>query len=78
MKAFERTLCNAESMSHSFVPVGSRSDSLSLSAVATYPPSDSICDFDQGLCGWTHDRNAPLLWTLHSHGGESQSEEVPA
>ncbi|KAF3857212.1 hypothetical protein F7725_009071 [Dissostichus mawsoni] len=35
--------------------------------VATYPPSDSICDFDQGLCGWTHDPNAPLLWTLHRH-----------
>ncbi|XP_049426202.1 neuropilin-2a isoform X2 [Epinephelus fuscoguttatus] len=30
-------------------------------------PSDSLCDFDHGLCGWTHDPNAPLLWSLHSH-----------
>ncbi|XP_041637564.1 neuropilin-2a isoform X1 [Cheilinus undulatus] len=34
---------------------------------ATAPPSDSVCDFDHGLCGWTHDPNAPLLWSLHSH-----------
>ncbi|XP_070850255.1 neuropilin-2a isoform X2 [Chaetodon trifascialis] len=34
---------------------------------ATSPPSDSVCDFDHGLCGWTHDPNAPLLWSLHSH-----------
>uniref|UniRef100_A0A3B4VGH3 Neuropilin n=1 Tax=Seriola dumerili TaxID=41447 RepID=A0A3B4VGH3_SERDU len=35
---------------------------------ATSPLSDSVCDFDHGLCGWTHDRNAPLFWVLHSHG----------
>ncbi|XP_044043348.1 neuropilin-2a isoform X1 [Siniperca chuatsi] len=35
--------------------------------VATAPPSDSVCDFDHDLCGWTHDPNAPLLWSLHSH-----------
>ncbi|XP_038574885.1 neuropilin-2a isoform X2 [Micropterus salmoides] len=35
--------------------------------VATSPPSDSVCDFDHGLCGWTHDPIAPLLWSLHSH-----------
>ncbi|XP_051284188.1 neuropilin-2a isoform X1 [Dicentrarchus labrax] len=35
--------------------------------VATSPPSDSVCDFDHGLCGWTHDPNAPLLWSLHSN-----------
>ncbi|XP_029941797.1 neuropilin-2-like isoform X2 [Salarias fasciatus] len=34
---------------------------------ATAPPSDSACDFDRDLCGWTHDPNAPLLWSLHSH-----------
>uniref|UniRef100_A0A8D2ZZT1 Neuropilin n=1 Tax=Scophthalmus maximus TaxID=52904 RepID=A0A8D2ZZT1_SCOMX len=34
---------------------------------ATSPPSDSSCDFDRGLCGWTHDPNAPLFWSLHSH-----------
>ncbi|XP_030604701.1 neuropilin-2a isoform X2 [Archocentrus centrarchus] len=36
-------------------------------AVATSPPSDAVCDFDHGLCGWTHDPNAPLLWSLHSN-----------
>nr|XP_020447797.1 neuropilin-2 [Monopterus albus] len=35
--------------------------------VVTSPPSDSVCDFDHGLCGWTHDPNAPLFWSLHSH-----------
>ncbi|XP_075951169.1 neuropilin-2a isoform X3 [Anarhichas minor] len=35
--------------------------------VATSSSSDSVCDFDHGLCGWTHDPNAPLLWSLHSH-----------
>uniref|UniRef100_A0A3Q3JB60 Neuropilin n=1 Tax=Monopterus albus TaxID=43700 RepID=A0A3Q3JB60_MONAL len=30
--------------------------------------TDSVCDFDHGLCGWTHDPNAPLFWSLHSHG----------
>lgn len=34
---------------------------------STSPPSDSVCDFDHGLCGWTHDPNAPLFWSLHSH-----------
>uniref|UniRef100_A0A8D2ZZX2 Neuropilin n=1 Tax=Scophthalmus maximus TaxID=52904 RepID=A0A8D2ZZX2_SCOMX len=36
--------------------------------ISTSPPSDSSCDFDRGLCGWTHDPNAPLFWSLHSHG----------
>lgn len=35
--------------------------------VTTSAPSDSVCDFDHGLCGWMHDPNAPLLWSLHSH-----------
>uniref|UniRef100_A0A8C4H7J5 Neuropilin n=1 Tax=Dicentrarchus labrax TaxID=13489 RepID=A0A8C4H7J5_DICLA len=43
------------------------SSPLSTSTVATSPPSDSVCDFDHGLCGWTHDPNAPLLWSLHSN-----------
>ncbi|XP_062237106.1 LOW QUALITY PROTEIN: neuropilin-2a [Platichthys flesus] len=34
---------------------------------ATSSSSDSVCDFDHGLCGWTHDPNAPLFWSLHSH-----------
>ncbi|KAM3585026.1 uncharacterized protein V6R79_005423 [Siganus canaliculatus] len=35
--------------------------------VATTPPSDGACDFDHGLCGWTHDLSAPLHWSLHSN-----------
>ncbi|CAI5638038.1 unnamed protein product [Oreochromis niloticus] len=34
---------------------------------ATSSPSDTVCEFDHGLCGWTHDPNAPLLWSLHSN-----------
>ncbi|XP_071380674.1 neuropilin-2a isoform X2 [Centroberyx affinis] len=37
------------------------------STVASPPPSDGVCDFDHGLCGWSHDPNAPLLWSLHNH-----------
>uniref|UniRef100_H2TEY0 Neuropilin n=1 Tax=Takifugu rubripes TaxID=31033 RepID=H2TEY0_TAKRU len=32
--------------------------------VSTSPSSDGVCDFDHGLCGWTHDPNAPLFWSL--------------
>ncbi|XP_061654800.1 neuropilin-2a isoform X5 [Phyllopteryx taeniolatus] len=35
--------------------------------VATPPPADGMCDFEHGLCGWTHDPSAPLLWSMHSH-----------
>uniref|UniRef100_A0AAQ4RCE3 Neuropilin n=1 Tax=Gasterosteus aculeatus aculeatus TaxID=481459 RepID=A0AAQ4RCE3_GASAC len=35
--------------------------------VAASPSPESACDFDHGLCGWTHDPNAPVLWSLHSH-----------
>ncbi|KAM8872480.1 neuropilin-2a isoform 1-T1 [Synchiropus picturatus] len=34
--------------------------------VATTPPSNTGCDFEQSMCGWTHDPTAPLLWSLHS------------
>ncbi|KAM9820723.1 neuropilin-2a [Neosynchiropus ocellatus] len=34
--------------------------------VATSPPSNTGCDFEQSMCGWTHDPTAPLLWSLHS------------
>lgn len=30
--------------------------------------SDNMCDFDHGLCGWTLDSSAPLLWSTHRHG----------
>uniref|UniRef100_A0A672H1L9 Neuropilin n=1 Tax=Salarias fasciatus TaxID=181472 RepID=A0A672H1L9_SALFA len=43
---------------------------------ATAPPSDSACDFDRDLCGWTHDPNAPLLWSLHSHGESAGSSST--
>ncbi|CAL9698546.1 unnamed protein product [Knipowitschia caucasica] len=34
---------------------------------AIAPPADGLCDFDHGLCGWSHDPSAPLIWSLHSH-----------
>uniref|UniRef100_A0AAZ3Q6L0 Neuropilin n=1 Tax=Oncorhynchus tshawytscha TaxID=74940 RepID=A0AAZ3Q6L0_ONCTS len=31
------------------------------------PPSmGGVCDFEQGLCGWTHDPSASLHWSLHN------------
>ncbi|XP_030635634.1 neuropilin-2a [Chanos chanos] len=34
---------------------------------STSPPSQTgLCDFENGLCGWTHDPNSDLSWTLHS------------
>uniref|UniRef100_A0AAQ5XT75 Neuropilin n=1 Tax=Amphiprion ocellaris TaxID=80972 RepID=A0AAQ5XT75_AMPOC len=33
---------------------------------STSPSSDSLCDFDHGLCGWTHDPNAPLFCFFRS------------
>uniref|UniRef100_A0A3P8VQV0 Neuropilin n=1 Tax=Cynoglossus semilaevis TaxID=244447 RepID=A0A3P8VQV0_CYNSE len=41
---------------------------------STSPAADSACDFDHGLCGWTHDPTAPLFWSLHSHG---ESTHIP-
>ncbi|KAM6945578.1 LOW QUALITY PROTEIN: neuropilin-2a [Aplochiton taeniatus] len=36
-------------------------------ATAASPsPSDGVCDFDRGLCGWSHDPSAPHHWSLHS------------
>uniref|UniRef100_A0AAR2JRI8 Neuropilin n=1 Tax=Pygocentrus nattereri TaxID=42514 RepID=A0AAR2JRI8_PYGNA len=34
---------------------------------STSPPSPAVlCDFEQGLCGWTDDPDADLSWALHS------------
>lgn len=38
-------------------------------ASSSTPPPPSImglCDFEQGLCGWTHDPISDLVWTLHT------------
>ncbi|XP_035390587.1 neuropilin-2a isoform X2 [Electrophorus electricus] len=35
------------------------------SASSTSPPSPA-CDFEQSLCGWTHDPDTDLSWVLHS------------
>ncbi|KAJ8394484.1 hypothetical protein AAFF_G00044940 [Aldrovandia affinis] len=42
------------------------------SAVPVTKPSSLIglCDFEQGLCGWSQDPSAELLWSL-KHGGGS-------
>uniref|UniRef100_A0A8C2ZTL8 Neuropilin n=1 Tax=Cyclopterus lumpus TaxID=8103 RepID=A0A8C2ZTL8_CYCLU len=48
--------------------IGMRVEILGCDLPADTASSDSVCDFDHGLCGWTHDPNTPLLWSLHSHG----------
>lgn len=37
-------------------------------ATASVTPSSlgGVCDFEAGLCGWSHDPSSPLLWSLHS------------
>ncbi|XP_061745386.1 neuropilin-2a isoform X1 [Nerophis ophidion] len=49
------------------VPAGAQTTTFPASTVATAPSADGVCDFERGLCGWTHDPSAPLLWSLHSH-----------
>ncbi|KAM7375108.1 hypothetical protein PAMA_014272 [Pampus argenteus] len=49
------------------LPAGMETTTVPVTTTATTLPSDSVCDFDHGLCGWTNDPNAPLLWSLHSH-----------
>ncbi|KAM4601578.1 neuropilin-2-like isoform 2-T2 [Polymixia lowei] len=48
------------------LPAGIETTTVPIST-ASSSPSDGVCDFDHGLCGWTHDPNAPLLWSLHNH-----------
>ncbi|XP_029927607.1 neuropilin-2a isoform X1 [Myripristis murdjan] len=50
------------------LPAGMETSTVPVSTTVASPaPSDGVCDFDHGLCGWTHDPNAPLLWSLHNH-----------
>ncbi|XP_034033288.1 neuropilin-2a isoform X2 [Thalassophryne amazonica] len=50
------------------LPVGMETSTLPISTtVSSPPPLDDVCDFEHGLCGWTHDPNTPLPWSLHSH-----------
>ncbi|XP_074520422.1 neuropilin-2-like isoform X2 [Halichoeres trimaculatus] len=49
------------------LPADVETTTVPVTTTAASPPSDTVCDFDHGLCGWTHDPNAPLLWSLHSH-----------
>ncbi|XP_056286983.1 neuropilin-2a isoform X2 [Pseudoliparis swirei] len=49
------------------VPADIDTSTVPFSTTVDTASSDSVCDFDHGLCGWTHDPNYPLLWSLHSH-----------
>ncbi|KAI5616049.1 neuropilin-2 isoform X1 [Silurus asotus] len=43
------------------------------------PPSVVLCDFEQGLCGWTHDPNADIIWALHTSSritAQGQSQDL--
>uniref|UniRef100_A0A8C7YRW9 Neuropilin n=1 Tax=Oryzias sinensis TaxID=183150 RepID=A0A8C7YRW9_9TELE len=50
------------------VPPDTETTTVPVTTTASPPPSDSVCDFEHGLCGWTHDPNSPLLWSMHSQG----------
>ncbi|XP_018580863.1 neuropilin-2-like isoform X1 [Scleropages formosus] len=49
-----------------------------ISALTTTPSSaGGICDFEHGLCGWTHDPNSNLNWSLrNSLPGPSKDHSV--
>ncbi|XP_056157070.1 neuropilin-2a [Lampris incognitus] len=50
------------------LPAGLETSATPMSTtVAGSSPSDGVCDFDHGLCGWTNNSRAPLLWSLHQH-----------
>lgn len=49
------------------LPAGIETTTVPASTTATSPPSEIVCDFDHGLCGWTHDPSTPLVWSLRSH-----------
>ncbi|KAI5090210.1 neuropilin-2 precursor, partial [Silurus meridionalis] len=53
---------------------------LSPATSSTSPPSSVVlCDFEQGLCGWTHDPNADIIWALHTSSritAQGQSQEL--
>ncbi|XP_062391018.1 neuropilin-2-like, partial [Sardina pilchardus] len=34
-----------------------------------------LCDFEQSLCGWSHDPSTPLHWSLHSAGPPHDSTQ---
>uniref|UniRef100_A0A667ZYX2 Neuropilin n=1 Tax=Myripristis murdjan TaxID=586833 RepID=A0A667ZYX2_9TELE len=59
------------------LPAGMETSTVPVSTTASPAPSDGVCDFDHGLCGWTHDPNAPLLWSLHNHGDYLYVEASP-
>uniref|UniRef100_A0A4W4E144 Neuropilin n=1 Tax=Electrophorus electricus TaxID=8005 RepID=A0A4W4E144_ELEEL len=44
-------------------------------ALTTLSSLGGLCDFEQSMCGWTHDPSADLTWSLHSPA--SPSLELP-
>ncbi|TTE66789.1 Neuropilin-2 [Bagarius yarrelli] len=51
----------------------------SSTASASSPSSAVLCDFEQGLCGWTYDPNADIVWALHTSSritAQSQSQDL--
>uniref|UniRef100_W5ULZ2 Neuropilin n=1 Tax=Ictalurus punctatus TaxID=7998 RepID=W5ULZ2_ICTPU len=53
---------------------------LSSPTSSTSPPSSMVlCDFEQGLCGWTHDPNSDIIWALHTSSkiaAQGQSQDL--
>ncbi|XP_037552357.1 neuropilin-2a [Nematolebias whitei] len=49
------------------LPPSAETTTVPVTTTASTSSSDNMCDFDHGLCGWTLDSSAPLLWSMHRH-----------
>ncbi|XP_042180060.1 neuropilin-2a isoform X1 [Oncorhynchus tshawytscha] len=60
------TLANTASPTLSGPMESSTAQRASRGASSSPPSMGGVCDFEQGLCGWTHDPSASLHWSLHN------------
>ncbi|XP_052355009.1 neuropilin-2-like isoform X1 [Oncorhynchus keta] len=60
------TLANTASPTLSGPMESSTAQRASRGASSSPPSMGGVCDFDQGLCGWTHDPSTSLHWSLHN------------
>ncbi|XP_029597217.1 neuropilin-2 isoform X1 [Salmo trutta] len=60
------TLANTATPTLSSPMESSTAQRASRGASSSPPSMGGVCDFEQGLCGWTHDPSASLHWSLHN------------
>ncbi|XP_038835383.1 neuropilin-2-like [Salvelinus namaycush] len=60
------TLANTATPTLSGPMESSTAQRASRGASSSPPSMGGVCDFEQGLCGWTHDPSASLHWSLHN------------